>query len=340
MSQNYNINMRKFNGTDYDGLLPLAYNALNSQQLDGKTFNEIQNLFESNYVKLYSRSYIGTGADGWENPTTITFPFQPSIIILPRQTLSSYNRQNTSLIYISSELPTDFYLGSGVNDAFYIKKSSDGKSITWYATAYTSSDAPAYQFNIKDVRYYFAGIGGFDQGGQTEWILTASQTWTVPRTGKYYIELYGRGGGCGSLQNPNSSSLSAGSSCQSYDSVVLTQNQQINVTIGKRRTTKTYGEGTEGEKTVFGSYQVNGGGRSKAYTVRYGNTGENKVDLGLGAGNKRKKGVDGGYTLNTNNGILGTKYGCGGYLAADTSPATQKAAKGTSRAVYLKYLGA
>lgn len=336
MSQNYNINMKKFNGTDYDGLLPLAYNALNSQQLDGKTFNVIQSLFESNYVKLYSRSYIGTGADGRQNPTTITFPFQPSIIILPRQALSSGNRSNVSLIYISSELPTDDYLGFGINDAFYIKKSSDGKSITWYATAYTSSEAPEYQFNIKDKRYYFAGIGGFDQGGQTEWILTKSQTWTVPRTGKYYIELYGRGGGCGSLQTALSVVASAGSSCQSYDSVVLTQNQQINVTIGKRRTTTTYGEGTEGEKTVFGSYQVNGGGRSKAYTVWYGNMGENKVDLGLGAGNKRKNGVNGGSKLNTNDGFLGTKYGCGGYLSSQTTP---NAANGTSRAVYLKYLG-
>jgi hypothetical protein len=33
--------MKKFNGTDYDGLLPLAYNALNSQQLGGKTYDEI-----------------------------------------------------------------------------------------------------------------------------------------------------------------------------------------------------------------------------------------------------------------------------------------------------------
>lgn len=37
----YNVNMKKFNGTDYDNLLPLAYNALNSQQLVGKTFDEI-----------------------------------------------------------------------------------------------------------------------------------------------------------------------------------------------------------------------------------------------------------------------------------------------------------
>ena len=84
MSQNYNINMKKFNGTDYDNLLPLAYNALNSQQLDGKTFNEIQNLFDSEITKrslIATGSYVGTGTCGASHPTVINCGFKPKIIL-------------------------------------------------------------------------------------------------------------------------------------------------------------------------------------------------------------------------------------------------------------------
>ena len=56
--------MKKFNGTDYDNLLPLAYNALNSQQLDGRTFDEIYNLFTSTDLYLYTGQYTGTGTYG------------------------------------------------------------------------------------------------------------------------------------------------------------------------------------------------------------------------------------------------------------------------------------
>lgn len=81
MSQNYNINMKKFNGTDYDGLLPLAYNALNSQQLDGKTFNEIQNLLDAR-AQISTGSYVGTGTYGENNPTIINCGFKPKMIII------------------------------------------------------------------------------------------------------------------------------------------------------------------------------------------------------------------------------------------------------------------
>lgn len=77
--------MKKFNGTDYDGLLPLAYNALNSQQLDGKTFNQIQNLFDSEITKrplIATGTYIGTGTYGQNSPTIINCGFKPKLIFI------------------------------------------------------------------------------------------------------------------------------------------------------------------------------------------------------------------------------------------------------------------
>ena len=95
MSQNYNINMKKSNGTDYDGLLPLAYNALNSQQLDGKTFNEIQNLFDqsiANFSFFSWGTYIGSGKASSQNPNSLHFPFDPKFFYLYEiVNISSYN---------------------------------------------------------------------------------------------------------------------------------------------------------------------------------------------------------------------------------------------------------
>ena len=64
--------MKKFNGTDYDGLLPLAYNALNSENsalLEGKSFDEVYQ-YSKQYtdelngnVKILG-SYIGDGRIG------------------------------------------------------------------------------------------------------------------------------------------------------------------------------------------------------------------------------------------------------------------------------------
>ena len=95
MSQNYNINMKKFNGTDYDNLLPLAYNALNSQQLDGKTFNEIQTLFSH----IAIGSYIGTGTYGQNNPTIINCGFKPKLIII--SVVQKYQNSGTNYSYVS-----------------------------------------------------------------------------------------------------------------------------------------------------------------------------------------------------------------------------------------------
>lgn len=59
--------------------------------------------------------------------------------------------------------------------------------------------------------------------------------WTVPYSRKYYIEVYGRGGG--GMQNDYSYGFAAGgSSCQSYSNISLRQGEKITVTIGNGRT--------------------------------------------------------------------------------------------------------
>lgn len=151
-------------------------------------------------------------------------------------------------------------------------------------------------------------------GGQTEWTIAQSGTWTVPKTGRYYIELYG-GGGAAEGGNNN---YQGGSSCQSYSGVLLTKGASIDVTLGQG----TFGG--DGTSTTFGGYSVAGGKKATG-------------DAGAGAGNL---GTNGEYkphnTKNYSNGTVpySQLYGWGINAISTLVEGT-----GGPGAVYLKYLG-
>ena len=59
----YNVNMKQWNGTSFDNVLPLAYNAL---ALNGKSYtnvyDEITGYVANNYTKCEVISHIGNGS--------------------------------------------------------------------------------------------------------------------------------------------------------------------------------------------------------------------------------------------------------------------------------------
>lgn len=179
--------------------------------------------------------------------------------------------------------------------------------------------------------YFYVGFGGYDVGGQTEWLLTDSQTWVVPRTGKYYIELYGGGGGANMYSNTDGS-CTGGSSCQTYNSIQLTMNQPINVIIGKGGESSHSFGSTSGGNTSFGTYTVSGGKRTFLN--------ENGYSLCSRARNKGTSGQSGWglNKINPNTGTYRSIYRYGGY--SYYSGTTYRGSNGGPRAVYLKYLGA
>ena len=215
-------------------------------------------------------------------------------------------RNNTVIFY--KEISTSYNKGSWFNNSrVFIKKSNDNKTISWFG------ETPSQQCNFDDATYYFAAIGGYDMGGQTEWTITSSGTWTVPKTGTYYIELYGFGG-AGQNGRPFAS---GGASCQSYDSVVLTKGRVIDVSIAPYN----------GTTTSFGSYTVAGGGAPSNQAPYYG----------AGSGNKGKNGAY-SFASHTDvtigNGVLSARYGVG------QSSRDPYGTTGREGAVYLKYLSA
>lgn len=307
----YNVNMKQWNGTSFDNVLPLAYNA---KQLGGQSLEEVKQWVQDNGLMLYTGQYTGTGTYGQSHPTVFTFPFEPVLFILPVVLdFSGYPNRETPMITNGLTTNYQFYYGA-TSPEWGVKISANKKTLSLY-----SPGNPAHQFNDTGRTYYFAAIGGYDMGGTTEWTITQSGTWTVPRTGRYYIELYGGGGGAYETVR----AVQGGSSCQSYASVSLTKGDVIPVSVGIGGAC-SYNDASISKSTgtTFGNYSVDGGGQGL-------NTGG-----GDGAGNLGTKGTF-DFEINKSNGFYGSTYGYGGFVY----PAGYTVKQGGPGAVYLKYLG-
>lgn len=311
--------MKKFNGTDYDNLLPLAYNALNSQQFNGKTFNEFQNLFGT----IYRIERKATNTYRQSSPTVVTFPVSISCLIFKSSIERPYPQLITSSIsptLLTENIPFDsfllVYLDDNKTKRFSIKKTVDNKTFT------IIRNSAELQYNSsQNRRSVFYGLGGIVQGSpQSIFFIQESGVWTVPYTRKYYIEIYG-GGGDGFVYNYGDSEYwTGGSSCQSYKNVFLEEGEKITVVVGKGRRRITQDQTGNGQSSSFGSYTVEGGGGASRYNV------------GQGAGNLGTNGQafgDTRYKDNYSKGTLASKImGYGGVLNG-----------GCNGGIALQYLG-
>lgn len=114
-------------------------------------------------VKIETGRYVGTGAYGAANPNSLTFGFAPKILIVTsRKTLYIYN---DTIEPILVEFLTTGYESWSVgaynaSGSVYMKKSSDGKTVHWYATAKGYADSIAgLQNNVSGATYYYIAIG-------------------------------------------------------------------------------------------------------------------------------------------------------------------------------------
>ena len=264
-------------------------------------------------MKLEIGSHAGTGTYGKNNPTTVTFPFPIKFFVFPHGNVSSIE---ASTIAFMDQIPTNFPTRANVTAAgygLYVKKSVDNKSLTWYNT-----DSVGKQLNTSNSTYYYLYGGYNDKALPKDQIITQSGTFTVEKTGKYNIELYG-GGGAAYLRK-----ATGGSSCQSYNEVQLTAGEAINVVIGA----------ANGGTTTFGSYSVAGGGNASA------NAG------GTGSGNLGRNGTFSStpvqilYEKNISEGTYGSEYGYGGYSRLSEDNISYITVPGGSGAVYIHYLHA
>ena len=157
----YNVNMKQWNGTSFDNVLPLAYN---SNLLNGKTYTDIQQWVNSDKLVCESNSYVGTGTAGKKHENVITFSFKPSILFFPTQsTMGNYGMIAIDTSWILTAYNTAEPLKTSVGSSnIYIKKSSDGRTFSWYAASQSgAAGKPLDQMNLSGVTYYYSAIGKY-----------------------------------------------------------------------------------------------------------------------------------------------------------------------------------
>lgn len=154
----YNVNMKQWNGTSFDNVLPLAYNA---KQLEGQSLAEVKQWVQDNGLLLYTGHYTGTGTYGKNNPTTLTFPFEP-LFIIGITSPKIYNKEFFSFVLNMAMAGPNYYQGRWFDSSHspYLSMSNDRKTVKFY-----SEDDADGQYNVSRNVYYFAAIGGHDMGG-------------------------------------------------------------------------------------------------------------------------------------------------------------------------------
>lgn len=160
----YNVNMKQWNGTSFDNVLPLAYNAL---ALNGKTYSnvydEITQYVAGNYVKAEVIKHVGSGTDATTSGTTFTFSFPPKVVIVVGEPYSTIAHSSQSaavdtvcMIYMEGMS----YFGS----AYYIytEFTVNGNSLTMTGkgrgmTA-SGTDAASWECNQNGTTYYLCAF--------------------------------------------------------------------------------------------------------------------------------------------------------------------------------------
>lgn len=339
----YNVNMKQWNGSSFDNVLPLAYNA---KQLEGQSLAEVKQWVQDNGMLLYTGQYVGTGTFGVNNVTSITFPFTPILLsIQPAMeknddyNIKKWNMSGLFSVYGFSSFVATHMLNffpdgqkpgtppifeSTAGEPLYGKFNSSHRVLSMYGVSARG------QFNISDVTYNVVAIGKANADIPIEEVITESGNYIVPKTGQYYLELYGGGGVPGAY---NAITYAGGSSCQSYTSITLTEGDVIPVTIGVRgeyiSSNQSFPTATAGTGTTFGEYSVGAGGQSSSSSG------------GSAAGNKGANGKSSSSKITTNtSGVLYKSYGFTYGSGVNVGSYGYVDAYAGSGAVYLKYLGA
>ena len=346
----YNVNMKQWNGTSFDNVLPLAYD---SNKIDGKTWAQVTQLLleksggtmtgdlilngdptdalqavtkqyvDGAFSRILTGSYVGNGT----NSVHIECGFNPAILFIIRgYTISDIGKPGRvakfAKYFLYNSQEGEFQSGDGgsrfysPSTLFHIKgfdkvplvSYSSGSQIVNFEHSSTgiliSSNVNNADglMNTSGETYYWVAVGSSGVAPGDQFIFTDDQTFSIPVTGKYNIELHGIGGNGYNDGRANSQyGGSGGGSGQLYSNINFTKGQQIPVIVGKI----SIGDGS----SSFGSYTISRGGDGGRRTA-----GAASGDLASPgeAGNFNTQGLTGGSGGST----IG-KYGKGADVASN-----------------------
>lgn len=174
----YNVNMKQWNGSSFDNVLPLAYNAL---KFGDKTYSE--------FSKIEIGTYVGNGTVGESTPTVIACGFKPRIVVIGTvkkygSSWASYSGYYYNFGQLSSsatglvggyifpsiiiddgfESPVDLVSKGSADYGVVLHKTFTDNGISIYAK-FSSDDASSrllngsHQFNANNTQYSYVAIG-------------------------------------------------------------------------------------------------------------------------------------------------------------------------------------
>ena len=147
-------------------------NIYTEQEYDTKITDVLGNLIAipagqiKDGVKLATGSYTGTGTYGSSNPNSLTFAFEPKLVFMFKDKFPVYGSVSSTTSYpvygttigmtttYSRSLFNIYGRRSGDDYYLYAKKSSDGKTLSWYHEARADD-----QMNDSGVTYRYIAIG-------------------------------------------------------------------------------------------------------------------------------------------------------------------------------------
>ena len=105
-------------------------------------------------AKIDMGSYVGTGKSNEENAVSLTFDFAPKFVFI--YGTDSSERKGVALMdSIGTTYATNIFFSS---TSLYVKKSSNGKTLSWYYKSSNSNGNGDKQFNKSATDYYYLAI--------------------------------------------------------------------------------------------------------------------------------------------------------------------------------------
>ena len=108
--------------------------------------------------RIATGSYVGSGKYGSSNPTSLTFPFAPKLVVILSSDSSYFGPTGSANIYSSWMIAmpgiTKAYVGYGNSNAENIVSFS-GNTMSWYATSANAGG----QCNASNTHYYYVALG-------------------------------------------------------------------------------------------------------------------------------------------------------------------------------------
>lgn len=134
-------------------------------QINSGVDSEIESVNEqiTSMPRVVFGSYVGTGKYGERYPNSITFDFAPKFVCVSINDgvvvdTSAIDKTTGAFVTAWATAPS-WSQGFGYSTKSKGRKSTDGKTISWYTKEDNDAYGPKYQLNESGKTYYYMAIG-------------------------------------------------------------------------------------------------------------------------------------------------------------------------------------